>query len=297
MKRNVLNSPRLLELKQRRRRAILNKILISFLGLSIIFVGLGYLSRLKNLNIQEVQIVGNKVLDTELLRTAVQEAIAGKYLWLFPKTNILYYPQNALKNGLQNKFKRIKDITLSIQDNKILEVSLNERTAKYTWCGNDLSADIDSTPTNENAQKCYFMDETGYLFDEAPYFSGEVYFKFYGLADNPSPNEMLGAYFSKQNFSQMISFKDVLTDIALKPVALYITPEKDIQIFLSRGASVSLDTSPKILLKADADFQNVAENLKTALNTEPLKSEIKNKYASLLYIDLRFKNKVFYKFQ
>ena len=146
------------------------------------------------------------------------------------------------------------------------------------------------------------MDEDGYIFDEAPYFSGEVYFKFYGLTDVGRPDSgrptsedfPLGSYFLKQNFKQLISFKDILIGIGLKPVALYATNDGDIQIFLSGGTLPT--TGPQIIFRADADFQNVAENLEAALTTEPLQSEFKNKYSSLQYIDLRFGNKVYYKF-
>ena len=56
------------------------------------------------------------------------------------------------------------------------------------------------------------------FFDEAPYFSGEVYFFFYGATDaerlnsgrptseiNPS-----GSYFFQPNFSKLISFEETL---------------------------------------------------------------------------------------
>ena len=280
-KRNVLSSPRLAELKNRRRRAIFSKILISGAGILAVFFLLSYLSRLDNLNIREVRVTGNEIVETEAIREEIESRIAGELLWLFPKTNVLYYPKNAIKSGLRDKFKRLKDVNFSIQDREVLEVTVSERVPKYTWCG--------STPTSE---ECYFLDEEGYIFDGAPYFSGEVYFKFYGQPDGDEP---LGTYFLKQNFRQLVWFKDFMIELGLKPAALYATGEGDMEIFLSRGGAPAAE--PKILLKADADFQNAAENLKTALNTEPLKSEFKNKYSSLQYIDLRFgDNKVYYKF-
>lgn len=280
-KRNILNSPSLLELKKRRHKSLLNKFLILLFGLAVIFISLSYISRLDNLNIKEIEIVGNKITETEILKTAIEQQIAGKYWWFFPKTNILYYPQNTIKNELQNKFKRLKDINLSIKDNKILEIVLTERVAKYTWCG------VESL---EN-QKCYFLDEDGYVFDEAPYFSGDIYFKFYGLLDTANP---LGSYFSKQNFKQLISFKDILVDMKLKIAALNIINNEDAEMILSKEASAA--TEPKIIFKMNADFQHIAENLQATLNTEPLKSKYKNKYRALQYIDLRFDNKVYDKF-
>lgn len=247
----------------------MDKILIGLLGLLAIFFSAVYLSGLNSLNINDIEISGNKVVDTEAIKTIVKQQLAGKYLGLFPKTNLLLYPKKNIENELEDQFKRLENINLSIKNNKILEVSVNERTPEYLWCGAEPNLEV---------EKCYFMDENGHVFDEAPYFSGEVYFKFYG---------------SIQNFKQLISFKDILISLGLKPVALYIANDGDIQIFLSGG---SFATAPKIILRVDTDFENVAENLQTALTTEPLQSEFKNKYASLQYIDLRFGNKVYYKF-
>jgi nucleoside-diphosphate-sugar epimerase len=39
------------------------------------------------------------------------------------------------------------------------------------------------------------------------------------------------------------------------------------------------------------------ENLDAAIDTEPLKSKLKNKFSSLEYIDLRYGNKVYDKFK
>jgi len=288
-RRNVLSSPRLSELKKRRRRAILNKLFLIFLGFLAIFILLSYISKNQNLNINDIQIVGNKVLETETLKQLAANDLNGKYLWLFPKTNVLLYPRNTIKNDLQKKFKRLKEVNLSIKNRRTLEITVLERTALYMWC-NAPTPDLNI----ENTQKCYFLDTNGYVFDEAPYFSGEVYFKFYGSA-GLDPANPLGSYFSKQNFQQLISFKNTLSDIGLKPTIFNIADNGDLEIFLSKD-TISIN-NPKIILKINADFKNIIENLETALNTEPLKSKFKNKYSSLEYIDLRFGNKVYAKFQ
>lgn len=288
-KRNILNSPRLLEMKRRKRRVLQNKILLSIFAFLIIFAGLTYISRFSVLNINSVEIIGNKVIDTQAIEKVVKRQIEGKYLWLIPKTNILLYPTNDIKKELDNKFKRLKDITFSIKNKKTLVVSLAERIGLYTWCG--------IVPTEQNSdsnQKCYFLDKDGYIFDESPYFSGEVYFKFYGLTelieDVPS-----GFYFLKQNFQKLTLLKETFENMGLKPVALYLLDNGDVKIFLS--TENSLFTGPEIIFKIDSDFKKIAENLEVALTTEPLQTDFKNKYSSLLYIDLRFGNKVYFKFK
>ncbi len=293
-KRNVLNSPRLLELKRSRRNIFLRKIIFFVVIALIIFFGLAYFSHLNSLNIAEVNIIGNKVLGTEILKTEINQQLSGKYLWLFPKTNILIYPQNTLIHDLENKFSRIKKINMSIKNDKVLEVSLVEREAKYLWCG---MIPIDTAGQNANDQKCFFMDENGYFFDEAPYFSDEVYFKFYGLPDEAGKvvDNPVGQYYWENYFDQLIVLRDAIVGMGLKPISLYAMDNKDAEIILAKGNGASAE--PKIIFSLSSDFQNIAENLKAALGTEPLQTKMKNKYSSLQYIDLRFENKVYDKFQ
>lgn len=266
MKRNVLNSPRLLELKKKKQRIFLNKILLILASFFVIIVGLSFLSRIAKLNISGVEITGNKVVDGEMIKEVADTDLAGYYFWFFPKTNIFFYPKNKIKDNLTDKFKRLKSISFKVTEARMLEISLTEREAKYLWC--------------EREEKCYFMDESGFIFDEAPYFSGEVYFKFYGPIDG--------------NFGKLILFKKTLENMRLKPVALSRLDDGDTKMFLSGR---TLPTGPEIIFKADSDLEIVAENLETALTTEPLQSNFKNKYSLLLYIDLRYGNKVYYKFK
>jgi hypothetical protein len=300
-KRNVLNSSRLLELKKQRRKVVIDKILILFFGIVVILILLAYLSRINTLNISKVEVSGNQVVDTNAIQAVATEQMSGKYLWIFPKTNVFLYPKNAIINQLQGKFKRLEDINLSIKNNKTLEISLAERKALYTWCGiTPPDATVVTTPPSTT--DCYFVDENGYIFDKAPYFSGDVYFKFYGSPDVGQQEfsscgaslDPSGCYFSKNYIKQLVSFRDILVGFDLKPVAMYVTNDGDVQVFLSKGNSSAI--GPQIIFKINDDYQNVAENLEAALTTDPLKTEFKNKYSSLLYIDLRFGNKVYYKF-
>lgn len=283
MKRNVLNSPHLLELKKKRRRFILSKILISIFALLAIFAGLVYISRIPVLNIKSIEILGSRAIDIEMVRSIVEKEIAGDYLWFFPKTNLLFYPKKNIKKEISSQFRRLQDVNLKLDNSKILYISLTEREGKYIWCGEDLPRN--GTELKDHA--CSFMDADGYVFAEAPYFSGEIYFKFYG--------PLMDHYFSPDIFGKIIAFKDTLITLGIKPAFLYTKNDEDIEIYLA--SNTSLSNSPKIILRKDFDLEKFSLNLEAALNTEPLQSNFKNKYSSLEYIDLRFGNKVYYKFR
>ncbi|MCX6747702.1 MAG: hypothetical protein NTW98_02020, partial [Candidatus Nomurabacteria bacterium] len=147
---------------------------------------------------------------------------------------------------------------------------------------------------DEEEKNCYFMNEAGYIFDKAPYFSGNVYFKFFGVLDQKTENPLGQSYFP-ENFSKMVSLLDSVKSFDLKPASLFIKEDMDIILYL-KSNTFSPD-SHKIIFNTNSDIPKILENLHASITTEPLKSELKKKYEDLLYIDLRFGNKIYYKFR
>ncbi|MFA5937215.1 MAG: hypothetical protein WC822_05070 [Candidatus Paceibacterota bacterium] len=288
--KSVLTSPRIVELKRQKNKILKRRILLFFLLFLTILFGLSFLSRWGKLNINNIEITGNKIIETKLIEETVREQIAGNYFYFFPKTNFIIYPQNKIELALKDKFKRIKDVFVNDKNINTLEISISERSALYTWCG------IEPIKNNDNNQKCYFLDESGYIFDEAPYFSEDVYFRFYGSVGRPTSEiSSVGYYFFEQDFNRLVSFKETLKKIELKPTALYVMNNGDVKILLSSQSTTG--ENPEIIFKLNSDFEKIVENLQSVLTTEPLQSDFKNKYSDLLYIDLRFGNKVYYKFK
>lgn len=289
MKQRVLHSERLKKIKKERHKILHKRIYFFVFIFVFIFTGLSFLSRWNELNINDIKITGNKIVESSAIENVIKNKISGYYLYFFPKTNFLIYPRVEIKNELLDKFKRIKDISFIIPNLKTLDVSLTERTALYTYCGKILPE------INTSEQKCYFMDESGYIFDEAPYFSGDVYLRFYGEVNSNDEENPSGLFFSQTNFLKFISFKDNLEKMGIKPAIFSVLDNGNVEVYLS--SLVKSQNGPKIIFKIDSDIEQVLENLQSILATEPLQTDFKAKYSSLLYIDLRFGNKVYYKFK
>lgn len=288
--RSVLNSPRLKEKRKEKYKVLRNKILLSLLAISVVLVGLSFVSKWEKITVKSVEVSGNKIVDTEEIEKIINRNLNENYLWIFSKRNFVLLPRNQIKYDLSKNLNRLKEIQLNLTSLNILEVTVSERLASYTWCGDYMP----KTEQELEAAKCYFMNEEGYIFDEAPYFSGEVFFRFIGkVAGNTGRPS--GLYFLPGEFKKLTSFTEALITMDLSPYMLYASDDGDIEVHLS--SKTPLPNSPKIILKINEDLTKVTENLQTAISTEPLKSDIVNKYSSLLYIDLRFGNKVYFKFE
>ena len=286
-KRNVLNSKHLEELKRKKRKILRNKIIFFVIIFIIFLTGLVFLSRWENININTIRVLENKVVETKDIVNVIHSKIDGHYLGLFSKTNFILLPNRAITNELRSKFKRLKDIKIDTTDTNTLEITVSEYNGKYTWCGNDIPLD---ESLEEN--KCYFLDENGYVFDEAIYFSGNVYFKFFGKIKEDLENP-IGSFYLPDTFQNIVSLIENLKQTGIKLSSFNMKEDGDIEIYLKPVDSLNF---PKIILKSTSDFNKVVENLQSVLTTEPFQSDFKNKYSSLLYIDLRFGNKVYYKF-
>jgi len=288
--RDIPTSPRIIEIK-RKRRALRIKLGILFV---VLFVGivwlLSFLSSIKNITINEITIMGTHIVDQTDIESVVRKNLSGKYLYLFPKSNSLIYPHNKISKDLIATFPRIKTLSVYIDSLNTLRIEITERKGEYLYCGA-------TVPENKNevGENCYFINNDGFIFDKAPYFSGNVFFKYYvkvgdGAAD-PLGKQML----SKDEFQTMVRFIDSVAELGFRPTYLEMNSEEGTNyLYLNHSPS---GTKPRIIFKNSDNLVLLEENMAIAMKKKEFADEINSKYNALQYIDLRFKNKVLYKFQ
>ncbi|MBY0376391.1 FtsQ-type POTRA domain-containing protein [Patescibacteria group bacterium] len=250
----------------------------------IAFVGFILIFHIHKLNIRNIEVTGNSVVDSKEIQDTVKETLVGNYLFVFPKTNFLIYPKDLIKTNLENKFKVLKNTTVTLKGVSDLDINVSEREGKYTWCGDSPLAD----------SSCYFMDDLGYIFGLAPFFSGDVYLKFYGevAKDNPDPS---GFFYFKDYFAKLLQFRDAVTRMGVKTNAYLVKNDGTAELYIN--SPTPFPDKQKIIFNPNEDISKLAENLQTALGADPLQSNFKKEFNSLLYIDLRYGNKVYYKFK
>ncbi len=244
----------------------------------IIFIAIPtYLLRTQRFLITTVEVEGNSMTKTDEIEQTVMDKIAGKYIWLFPRANGLIYPKGDIKKTLLQNIPRLSSVEVALSNPQTLVVSVVEREPFALYC-TDIT--IKDNPTG-----CFFLDKTGYIFSEAPAFSGGVYFVY---TSDPSLEIPLRKQFlNSATFSQISPFVSSLGQIGLSP-KVFIDKNNEYELVLSSGGVVRW--------KAGTDLELVLSNL-TSLITAPSFFKGNNSINNILYIEMGDGNKFRYKFR
>lgn len=285
-KRDIITTPRTIELlrkKRKRQHAIAVVCFFLFVGL---LVGLSYFSKYPKFVVTDIKVEGTHIIDAQAVGDLVMEDISGNYIYLFKKANTFILPEAKIREDILNKFQRTQKLDIKRVGFRSLLITISERSGSYLWCGSSIPTD-----SAKLGDDCYFLNTDGYIFDTAPYFSGDVYFKFYvPLGDGVKP---MGAFILPPDlFKQVVMLIDGVSSLGLQPVSITMNDEKQYELYLEHTKT----SNPKILFNKESDIQTILTNFTSAFNKPEFKDEVMSKYSNLNYIDLRFKNKVLYKF-
>ncbi len=280
---------RIRELRQKKRASLNRRAVIVFFLVCVIVTSIIFITRSSYLQIEQIVIRGNNIVREEEVKSSINDILKKNYLYIIPRTNLFLYPKNEIEFLIKKQFPRFETVHISRVNFSTVVLDVRERQSLYTWC--------DGLPliTAPNEPACYYVDENGFIFSHAPYFTGGVYFKFfgsYGWEENQAP---IGArILDEDTFKKIIRFKEGLESEGLVLYGFTTYPTGVYSFLLS---PVSDDTKQKIVFTVENDIDAVYANLVSALNAPPLKTDLVKKFDTFQYIDLRYDNKVYYRFQ
>lgn len=287
--KDIPTSPRIIQIRRNRRARRLRLIILFFILFISITWALSFFSKDEHVVIDQIVIEGTHIIDQEKVESAINQDLSGRYFYLFSRANSFIYPQKKIYNNLILNFPRIESLSITRDGLKTLHIDITERMGSYLYCGANIPEKKEDIGEN-----CYFLNNYGFIFDKAPYFSGNVYFKYYMPLEAGILNPLGKQMTSVEHFHSLQRFIDGINSIGLKPIYIVVEPDGTYSLYLNHGTN---DTVPKITFKSDNDLEVILDNLSLSMKKKEFADEINSKYNTLLYIDLRFRNKVLYKFQ
>jgi hypothetical protein len=249
-------------------------------------IGIVFFIRQRSVQIYTITVSGNEIIDSGTVVSLTQKTLSGKYLHLFPRTSIFFYPKNELHENLKKEFPRFETINISLVNKNNLSIVVTEEKGIALWCGKDAEL------LDMKAQ-CYFTDTEGKIIDRAPYYSGNVYLRFFGKKSMVSETNPLGQNFvDEDSFFKLSAFARGVQTLGFQIKAIRITEGEDIFFVLDLNGT---DTA-FVQFRSSDNYEILFSNLQTALSKTELSKQLASKKSNLQYFDLRFKNKVYYKF-
>lgn len=250
-----------------------------------------------------INVSGNNILEQEQVVRSVKSTLTKKILKFIPADTIFALANNKIKNNLLEAFPEIE--TLQIKRTKMneLEITLSERKPGGILClaakafeslspSPTASNQAQGTSTTAVSQKlketlpesaeCFFVDETGYVYREAPEISGTLLPTFYSYQEKSAHLKAQGVETTYLKFAAQV--KKELRQAGIDMVGFVLSDEVglDLRAFSSEGWFVYFDPTRVALTQA-----KILEAI--------LQDEIKDKRATLQYVDLRVEDRVYYK--
>jgi hypothetical protein len=265
--------------KEYKKKCRLHRV-VFFLFVVFVFFLIAYVPSRSALQIKDVVVKGNKVLLGKTVEQKAKEELFGKYWYFFPKTNILFYPAKTLSIELKNFFPRIENLSVELNTSRVLTISIKEREPFALWCGREV-LEI------ESGDACFYLDNQGFVFDRAPYFSGNPYFVFYGKGLLPEENPLGHEFLSLESFLFLSRIKESLVGFHTNPINVFVTENNEAFFAISSGLGVRINTEDDISL--------LETNMQAVFRSGSWAEKVAT--GNIEYLDFRFGNKVFYKYK
>ena len=309
--------------EKRKKIRIWKRVLWGFGGLLVVGL-LIWLINADTFEVREIEVRGSEVTNSKEIHEKAEQELSGFYYWVFPRDNVLLVPESSISDRIMVEFPRVRNVRVERSGLYELVVEVQEREPFGMWCGAtrssiskpSLQLEAD-TEDGDESSNCYFLDKTGYVFSEAPDFSGYVYFTYYGTL---LKSDSLRLYRGKQpigkrflppeKFAALNDFVGVVRRLDLYPV-MYEKQENGTSLLIleDQGRDV---VSGTLRFNTRDDLSLVAANLSEIVETgalfrqqgvEPdsvetlVASESATGSKDFEYIDLRYGNKVYFKFK
>jgi hypothetical protein len=266
------------EMKRKKRLPWHRPWLLSMLGMGAVVAVSIYTLRYPGWQINDIQVSGNRTILSKDIESVIFREIAGGYASIIPRSSFFLTRGEAVGRVLKKNFPRISEVNIVRNFPNQIRVAIYERSAWAILCNDGL------TPEENSDIQCVYIDSEGLALDEAPNSFGSLVVKIktdFALLKVGEyvlePARAIRIYSLGEKIEALLSAEIIAYEI-------FSVLPREMRMRTSEGFSL-------IVLLED-DPPEIIRVLKSVLE-----EEIKERRSRLDYIDLRFGNKVFFKFR
>lgn len=214
---------------------------------------------------------GTTEVSQEEVRARIVDNLSGYYWHIVPRDSVFIAPVEKMKASLASEFPRLRDINIARTWGGTYSVRLREYEPAYISC-------IES--------KCYFVAADGFRYSRAPEFIESNFVELIGGTTTPR------AFILPE--SQFAQFSSIIEDVPLPLPGDYI---KSITFTLDGDYVAQAFLGYELRFDDELSRAQVRDRLMAVYESADFTHKLNENPDRLLYIDLRFGNKVFYKFR
>ena len=240
--------------------------------------------------IKKLSVEGVNFTATAQAQELVNQLLQEKTWRVIPGDSLVIFSGQEAVRRILTFFPEAESVEISRDILKGVKIIIKGRQPAAIWCKSSasfLGAGGEATSTEAvnvlpPSEKCFFTDSAGLIFREAPEISGTAWPTFFGQIDqNFGPGSQAIASSTIQFAGQL---KKQLREISIDSPGFVIgaSDSQDLAAFTNEGWMIYFNVS--------RSSQSQVKVLRALLN-----GGIKDKRASLKYIDLRLANRVYYK--
>ena len=233
-----------------------------------------FILRLSYFRVDRIEVTGNRMLSAEGVAGAAREAIGGTLGRIIPQSNFFIISSETIERALRERFPSIESVRVSRRFPDRLLIRVSERTLWGVYCE---QAALSLPP-----RSCAYLDTSGTAYAELSQFQGWLLPVIFGsgsvaLGTAPIPPATL-AFFGQARAALAAVNGELLA------MRLSTSTPVDARLELAEGWELWVSTDRPI-----AEWSGVLQTV--------LAEEVGARRRELEYVDLRFGNKVFYKFR
>lgn len=163
-----------MRLKDRKRQAVISKILAIFFSFVAVGIVIVFVVRLPIFMVRGIEIVGNNVVEKAELEYSIRSVSDRYYFGIMPVATVLFYPKEKILSAVASSSPRIKSASLVLDDG-VARLTVVERQIYALWC------------VSSDSGTCYLLDDDGLLFATAPLIEGESTLRYFGGMGSSTP--------------------------------------------------------------------------------------------------------------